>query len=166
MTVTTREAEPGDRERLIELFQALNRYEDALTGDRRVDRAGAEDSLAGVETRMAETQGVCLVAEVDGAGEDRVVVGLLTLTFEEGAVYLRPEARPHAHICDLVVDGAWRRRGIGAALMTAAEKIAAQRGYRQVTIGVLASNETAEAAYLRQGFQPLGVRLVKKLGGE
>jgi len=159
MTLAIRVTEPRDRERLTELFQALNRHEDTVSGDRRTDRAGAEDSLRVSEELVKSRNGVFLVAEVD----DRVV-GLLTLIFKEGPIYLLPEARAYAHIADLVVDEDHRRSGIGAALMTAAEQRAADLGYRQISIGVLAGNSAAEAAYARQGFRVTGLELFKEIG--
>ncbi len=161
MSFTIREAEDRDREAMIALFQVLNGHENAITGDRRIDRSGAEESLAESRTQVERSDGVLLVAESAGR-----VVGLITLTFEEGPIYLRPEARPYAHIGDLVVADSERQKGIGRALMTAAEKHAASRGYREVTIGVLVGNKSAEAAYVRQGFQPLGLNLVKVIGPE
>lgn len=159
MSFTIRQTEAQDREALIALFQALNTHENAITGDRRSDRSGAEESLAESQAQVERSEGVFLVAESAGK-----VVGLVTLTFEEGPVYLQVEARPYAHIGDLVVAESERQKGIGRALMTAAEEHAASRGYRQVTVGVLVGNKSAEAAYARQGFQPLGLNLVKAVG--
>lgn len=158
MLPTIRPAQPADRGRLCALFQALNRHEDDLTGDRRTDLAGAEDSLAAAEARVEETGGAMLVAELEGQ-----VVGLLALTFEEGPVYVVAEARPYAHISDLVVDRAHRRKGIGGALMNAAERQALARGYRELCVGVLAGNRGAEAAYASQGFRVFGLEFLKKI---
>lgn len=158
MSVSIREALPGDRERLVDLMQQLNRSENAIEANRRTDRTGAEDSLQAAEDQVAKTEGFILVAEVEGT-----VAGFLTLTFEEGPVYLVPEARPYAHIGDLAVDESLRRRGIGRALMTAAEAAAAKRGYRELVIGVLHGNEAAEAAYRTQGYRDLGLSLIKRL---
>jgi len=159
MSVTIRHALPGDRARLIDLFQALNVYEDALTGDRRCERAGAEENLAFAEERLAERGGSFLVAEADGA-----VAGLLVLVHETDSVYVRAERRPYALIQELVVDESCRRLGIGGALMQAAEEIAVARGYKRLLVGVLAGNEAAEAAYARHGFRPVALDLEKAIG--
>ena len=159
MNCTIRPAAPKDRDRLVELMRQLNHSENAIDGDRRLDRAGADESLQASERQVAKTDGLILVAEVEGE-----VAGFLTLTFEEGPVYLIPEERPYAHIGDLAVDEGLRRRGIGRALMTAAEEEAMKRGYHQILIGVLAGNVAAEAAYARQGFRTLGLNLIKRIG--
>ncbi len=158
MSVSIREALSGDRERLVDLMLQLNRSENAIEANRRTDRAGAEDSLQAAEEQVAKTDGFILVAEVEGR-----VGGFLTLTFEEGPVYVVPEARPYAHIGDLAVDESLRRRGIGRALMTAAEAAAAKRGYRELVIGVLSGNTAAEAAYRNQGYRDLGLSLIKRI---
>lgn len=149
MDIAVREADAGDRPRLVALLQALNAHEDALTGDRRTDRAGAEETLDATLARLARSGGLILVAEV--AGE---VVGLVSLTFEDGAAYVRPAQRPHAHIIELVVDEGSRRQGIALRLLEAAEQLAAERGYRRLTISVMAGNSAAEAAYRRRASAP------------
>ena len=70
--------------------------------------------------------------------------------------------RAHTHIVELVVDPA--RQRLGRALMSAAEEAAAARGYRRLTISVMAGNHAAEQAYARQGFRPLAHDLVKEIG--
>jgi ribosomal protein S18 acetylase RimI-like enzyme len=159
MTVTIREAAPHDRERLVDLIQALNVHEDAIAGDRRRDRAAAEESLQLIDESLAERDGIFLVAEV--AGE---VVGLMLLVYKTDAVYLREERRPYAYVQDLVVDEKHRRLGVGRALLDAAEAAAVAAGYRRMMIGVLAGNADAEIAYARQGFRPYGHDLQKIIG--
>lgn len=167
LTPTVRQAQLRDRDRLIDLYQALNRHEDGITGDRRTDREGAEENLATTAARLERRGGLMLVAEVPAAaGDSDLVVGFLALAFEEDGVYVRPERRARAHITELAVDDRYRRRGIGAALMDAAERLAAERGYRRLTISVMAGNHEAEAAYARQGFRPLAHDLEKAIGGE
>lgn len=148
MSVTIRESSSGDRERLVDLFLQLNVHEDSVADDRRTDRVAAEESLDFVEGRLAKLGGVFLVAEV--AGE---VAGLMVLVYQTDSVYIREDCRPFAYIQDLVVDDRHRRRGIGRALLDAAEKAAAAAGYRRIVLGVLAGNEAAETAYARQGFR-------------
>jgi GNAT superfamily N-acetyltransferase len=148
MAVTIREREAGDRERLVELFHQLNVHEDNITGDRRTDRAAAEEALAETEGRLAEKGGSFLVAELAGG-----VAGLLVLVYRIDSVYIREEHRPYALIRDLVVDDRQRRRGIGRALLDAAEKAAVAAGYRRLVLGVLDGNAAAEAAYARQGYR-------------
>ena len=161
MTITIRAVAAGDRDRLVDLFQQLNVHEDAVAGDRRVDRTAAEESLAFVEQRLAERGGVFLVAEAD-----EEVVGLMVLVFDTDSIYIRENRRAFAYLQDLVVDAGHRRHGIGRLLMDAAEKAAAAAGYRRMVLGVLAGNEVALAAYARQGFRPYAHDLEKIITAE
>lgn len=158
MSLTIREARPEDRPALLEQCWQLNLYEDPISNDRRTDLAGAEDTLAAGLDRVARSNGVVLVAELDGR-----VVAHLMLTFETGAVYVREERRAYAYVAELHVREEARRRGIGAALMAEAERIATDRGMPQIMIGVLAGNAMAERAYLGYGFRPYATELVKPL---
>lgn len=63
-------------------------------------------------------------------------------------------ARPLLNVHDIVVHAAWRGRGVGQALLAAAEEAARQRGCCKLTLEVLANNRTALAAYDRAGFRP------------
>lgn len=159
MTIEIREAQGDDRSRLIDLFQALNRHEDGVTGDRRTDRTAAEENLDHVLSRIDRCGGLLLVAEVEGA-----VAGLVAMVFQPGDIYVREEVRAYAQIADLVVDEGYRRLGIGRRLMAAAEQAALSRGYRRLVISVLAGNEAAERAYASQGFRPLAHDLEKRIG--
>ena len=53
---------------------------------------------------------------------------------------------------DLVVDAAWRRRGLGAALLTLALEAFASRGAISIDLKTDIENETAQSLYKRLGF--------------
>lgn len=71
----------------------------------------------------------------------------------------------------MAVDPDWQRRGIGAQIVAFAEKLAAERGYREI---VLHARETARPFYERSGFVATGEtfmevtlphrKMVKRLG--
>lgn len=63
-------------------------------------------------------------------------------------------AAPLLNVHDLVVHGDFRRRGIGQALLGAAETAARNRGCCKLTLEVLSNNHTALASYERAGFRP------------
>lgn len=158
MTVTIRLAGAADRPQLAAHHLALNRHEDAIFPNRRIDEGGGEASLAETEERLASTGGVTLVAEADGR-----VVGHLALTFETGPAYVREAERPYAYVAVLFVDAAARGAGVAAALLSEAERIAAQRGYTQLMVSVQSGNTVAERAYARFGFRPYSADLIKPL---
>lgn len=63
-----------------------------------------------------------------------------------------------AHVTTVAVDPAWRRLGIGTRLMSAAARAAIARGFRNLTLEVRVSNDSAKRLYRRFGFVPAGVR--------
>jgi GNAT superfamily N-acetyltransferase len=71
--------------------------------------------------------------------------------------------QPHAHIEILTVAAGQEGKGVGRALMDAAEAWSASRGYSQVTLNVFAANERARAVYARLGYEPELVRYRKSI---
>lgn len=63
-------------------------------------------------------------------------------------------AQPLLNIHDIVVSAPFRRRGIGQALLAAAEVGARARGCCKLTLEVLEGNAGAIAAYRQAGFAP------------
>jgi GNAT superfamily N-acetyltransferase len=63
-------------------------------------------------------------------------------------------ARPLLNIHDIVVSADWRGRGIGRALLAAAEAGARERGCCKLTLEVLEGNGRAESVYRTFGFRP------------
>ncbi|MEP6573713.1 MAG: GNAT family N-acetyltransferase [Gemmatimonadota bacterium] len=97
-----------------------------------------------------------LIAELE---DGRSVACILTTT---RADYFTQEA--HAHVEVLAVDESAEGRGIGRALMDAAEGWAVSRGYRRITLNVFAANERARGVYEHLGYEPETVRYHKVLG--
>jgi len=155
-----RDARDEDRDALVEQFLELNQFEEPIAGDRRTDRPGAVACLDAALARVAETGGAALVAEWDGK-----VVGHAVVVFETSPPFVREELRPYACVSELFVREGLRGRGIGTALLEAAEAVAAARGVRRLTIGVLAGNVRAAALYARFGFTPHAVELEKPVRG-
>jgi len=63
-------------------------------------------------------------------------------------------ARPLLNVHDIIVSASWRGRGIGRALLAAAEAGARARGCCKLTLEVLEGNHRAEAVYRACGFRP------------
>jgi GNAT superfamily N-acetyltransferase len=67
------------------------------------------------------------------------------------------------HIADVVVAREARGRGVGAALLAAAEQWARTRGHRLLTLNVFINNTEARSVYDRAGYAAETVRHVKVL---
>ena len=61
-------------------------------------------------------------------------------------------------ICNLAVAPAFRRMGVGSALLDALKTDAARRGLAVLMLEVRASNTAAQALYEKSGFERVGVR--------
>jgi [ribosomal protein S18]-alanine N-acetyltransferase len=86
-------------------------------------------------------------ADVWIAESAAVVVGDAVVTFRRG--------RP-ARLYSLVTDATQRGRGVGSALLAAAEEGAAARGARSLLLEVRRDNEAAIDFYYRRGYLLLG----------
>src|SRR5215207_1836663 len=157
--IRIRTATAADRDALVDLIQALNTYEAAITGDRLVTRAAAEGYYIGLIERVAKQEGRIIVAK-----GDRRVVGMLGLIVQEDQVFVREDVRRHGYVCDLVVDEAWRGKGIGRLLMAEAERHTREKGLKRLVIGVMAGNDGAERLYGELGFSVYAKAMMKPLG--
>lgn len=100
----------------------------------------------GVAAGVASGDRALLVAE-DAAG---AVVGTVQVLLAQ------PDNQPHrADIAKMLVHRRARRQGLGAALMQAAERLAAQEGKTLLVLDTASGD--AERLYERQGWQRCGV---------
>jgi GNAT superfamily N-acetyltransferase len=110
-----------------------------------VSREKAEAFWGGVAAGVAEGRRALLVAE-DESG----VVGTVMLVLD------LPENQPHrADLAKMLVHRRARRRGLGAALMRAAEAAAIECG-RTLLVLDTATGSDAERLYARLGWQRVG----------
>jgi GNAT superfamily N-acetyltransferase len=158
MALVVRAAIDADRDVLIEQFQLLNQFEDAICHALMIDRDAAVIAVDTADDYALSNDGGRLVAELDGR-----VVGFLYFVVRDDDLYIRPGQRRFAHVSELFVLEACRGRGISRALMDEAERLARERGAKRFTIGVLVGNDGAEAAYRAMGFAPYHTRLSKVL---
>ena len=140
MGVETRPAEPLDEEALWRLDRA---NWSALSSPAPVP--GPERPFFDEKTRPEDV----LVAVVAGA-----IAGYVRL-----ARKTKLAASDHVlAVKGIAVDPAYRRRGVGRALVDAAAREARTRGARRLTLHVLAHNEAAVALYESAGFVVEGVQ--------
>jgi ribosomal protein S18 acetylase RimI-like enzyme len=126
-----RNARPADLPALQKLLDQLGYTLDDAEVGRRLGRVCAE---AGHRVMVAEVE--------------REVVGLLHV-FERPAL----EKPCEAVVQSLVVEQAWRRRGVGEALMRKAEAWATDRGLSSTVLYTRIDRERARAFYERLGYQ-------------
>lgn len=153
-----RDLESHYRAAVINLLQELNRFEDAITGDRATDRKAAAACLQDDAGRMREHGGIQLVAERDGQ-----VVGYICCVIVQAGPFVRADTRMQGCVITLVVAKAARGLGIGLALMQAAEDFTRGQGLRRFMVGHLAGNAGAARLYEKMGLAPHSIERVKTL---
>ncbi|MFQ5950308.1 MAG: ribosomal protein S18-alanine N-acetyltransferase [Nitrospiria bacterium] len=82
----------------------------------------------------------------EGTGREIIGYVLFSLIFEE------------LHLLNLAVHPAWRRKGIGEALVHHILSIGQERQIQKVNLEVRVSNQVAQALYRKIGFKEIGVR--------
>lgn len=161
MTISIRTARPEDIPALVRLRMANAERHAGL------DPSGYRFPEAAVVQRHFEERlsgsadpGI-LVAEVSGtvAGMTEVVV----MPAPPGHQILVPRRRAEVHT---VVLDRHRGKGIGRALVAAAQRLAVQRGVSHLLAPILAANTDAIGFYSRAGFGQHGLILSKLVGAE
>jgi len=115
----------------------------------------AENHSAIRETMVQRIVGDNLyVAELDGA-----FVGFVTFTVEPGRF---AQTATTGVVENLYVEPGSRRRGIGSALLAAAEGRLEAEGATVVTIEAMADNDAAREFYADHGYTPHRVELKKR----
>jgi ribosomal protein S18 acetylase RimI-like enzyme len=153
-SVSIRPARSGDREWVLALAPRLHEFGPPPWRSRDVmDRAVTASIDEGL-TAPASDQTV-LVAE----GVDREPLGFVHL---HGATDFHTGER-HGHVSDIVVAPAAEGRGVGAALMAAAEDWARAHGFRLLSLHVFGENARARALYERLGYRLDIVKMIKTL---
>jgi ribosomal protein S18 acetylase RimI-like enzyme len=155
--ITVRARTDDDFESLVELDLASARHHASLDPAAYVvpDREAVASFL---RRRLDDPARIILVAEVD-----RAVVGTVEIRLvdppERGSI-IRPI--PTADLGISVADG-WRGRGVGQALMAAAEHEARRRGARRIILDMAAANHGALRFYRRLGYREVGLFLERPL---
>ena len=135
---TIRPAQPGDLDGLVELLQVLFAMESDFTPDADRQRQGLMRFMA---NRGRQRQ--ILVAEAEGRVVAMATVQRLISTAQGG---------PVGWVEDVVVQEAYRGRGLGRNLMTALVEWAVSHGLTRLQLLADQENRTALSFYHRSGW--------------
>ena len=150
--------EPSDDAACLACVVELQDYERTIDPRSRPGEAMAREYLDDMHARCRASDGVILVAD-----EDSDVAGLVMVLARVPFESLDDPPGSYALVAELVVRAAYRRRGLGARLLHAAERFAVERGASELRIAVLSGNLPAYDLYVRTGFTPYSQTLSKSL---
>lgn len=139
--LSVRPATPADATAIIEMLQALARFERAPGAVRLTEQTLVDDAFG--ETPRFH---VFLAETADG-----IPCGVATAIL----AYSSWSARPVLTLHDLFVRPQARRTGAGRAILAAVTAFANARDCCRIDVNVLSWNGDAERFYRSQGFQPL-----------
>ncbi len=160
--VEIRPARPDDRATLLRFVSGFQDYERGLHPNRRPAAEVTQGYLAEMEREMAAHDGALFMAELDG----EAVGYVCCYAGHDDDMMIHEETRPHGYVSDVFVAPEHRGRGVGAALLAAAEDHLAGLGFERVRLSVLAANADARAVYEKRGYRAYDVIYEKPLGGE
>ena len=120
---------------------------------------GVFDSAAQIGARQAACADIetAILAELDGQ-----VGGFACVRVVPCVLY----AEPYAELTELYVEPAFRRRGVGRALIGYAEQLAHARGATELLIMTGVGNAAAQALYRAAGYDTYAVALNRKVSEE
>lgn len=136
--IPVRQVAPGDRAEWLRMREALWPGEGDLAPD-------VDAFLAGRPTTPPSL--VAVFVATDAAGCPAGFLELAVREYAEGCEGRTP------YVEGWYVDGPARRRGVGHALLAAAEGWAREHGYRALASDIESENEVSERAHLAFGFE-------------
>jgi ribosomal protein S18 acetylase RimI-like enzyme len=158
MEPTIRRATMDDYEALCSIWAEVdNRHADALPRlFRRID--GPARSRQRVADLLADENAAVLVAALGGE-----LLGVVTVTMSSSPSYPMFVSRSWATIEDISVRSAHKRKGIGRALMQAAQDWACQRDAADIELTVWEFNKEARDFYEALGYTTVRRRMSYRL---
>lgn len=147
--------EPGEIDAVVDLWVAL------ASGQRTYDSHILPDSNRGVIRDTLARHAVTGGLRTARHGDE--VVGFVSFELERGAY---EDDGTRGVVRNVYVDPEYRNRGIGGALLDAAETALADAGATVVALEAMAGNDRARGFYRRRGYAPHRVQFEKPLDGE
>ncbi|MGD8562032.1 MAG: GNAT family N-acetyltransferase [Desulfarculaceae bacterium] len=144
--VMVRPAESGDLSMMTALLEELFSIEPEFGVDAEKQRRGLEQLLASGRA--------CLLAAEAGGRVVGMVSGQMVISTAEGGLSLWAE--------DLVVEPAWRGRGVGRMLMQALEDWARQKGVTRLQLLADQNNRRGVEFHRHLGWRPTGMFCMRK----
>ncbi len=141
---------------VIELQDSLREMDARILGGHSI----ADRYIAHMATRCREEAGKIFVAQME---DD--IVGFVIVLSSVKSKEVDEEEYEYAYVSDLVVLVNYRKRGVGRALLKAAESYAANKGARLIRIDVLGKNQAARRLYETCEYQERQVTFEKDLSG-
>lgn len=157
---TIRDATPADYARIYVMSDGLQQYEFDITGypilpPEQTTTRYIKEIIDTATTKNGEV----LVVDMN----DETVAYLVGYPTTDGDDLVEESYRDHAHIADLFVEAKARKQGIARALMQTFQDRMKAKGSTWLRIGARANNQIAIGAYENFGFEPITMKLAKKL---
>ena len=156
--LVVREFREGDEAQVLTCVAARQDYELGIDARLRPGESMAGEHLTAIRKRCRAFHGSLLVAELDGE-----IAGFATILTRVPFELLDEPPGTYALVADLVVREALRGRGIGAELLTAAERFARAAGAAELRVAVPSRDRTAALLYRSAGFVAQEETLSKRL---
>lgn len=153
-----REYQPSDATAVKQCLIELQDFERELDPRLLDGRLIADKYLKYMLARCREEAGKVFVVEVKNK-----VVGFVAVQSKVKSEDIDEEEYEYAYISDLAVLSNYRKRGLGRALLKAAESYGLSKGAKLIRIGVLAKNRAARRLYEDCEYQERQVVLEKVL---
>ncbi|MFC1886953.1 GNAT family N-acetyltransferase [Thermodesulfobacteriota bacterium] len=149
MSITIRNAEINDKERCLELLDALGVATGSSTGSRKTPAAGDVFELL-----LSGERGRIIVAEEAGA-----ILGMATVSYNLAVRY----GGEYCQLEELIVDSAARGKNVGGQLVQKTVDNARERGCAEYGLYLLESTEHNRPFYAKYGFETIGTEMRQRL---
>ena len=157
--VVVRLATPADLEAQVDLDIASGEHHAAIDPEGWAVPSREAAAVFLVRRQQRDPTRETLVATIDDE-----VVGMVELAIVRPGVPGGAMRQVVTADLGIVVAPGWRDRGIGTALMAAAEQWARDRGARRMILDVIAANVDARRFYERLGYEVYSLQMRRDLG--